>query len=102
MESSATSQDLIRQLQQAIQSQIAQSPFLRQSPVIVQNAGVVPSLAVGNTQLQAAMQSTSNCGVTPGAKPPLEYSYTNPSKKSDVIVRQLNRFKSKFKSVRKT
>ena len=104
MESSATSQDLIRQLQQAIQSQIAQSPLLRQSPVIVQNAGVIPGLAVGNTQLQAAMQSTSNCGVTAGANPPLEYSYKvkiiNPSKKSDVIVRQLNRVKSKFKSVR--
>ena len=108
-----TTKEVIRQLQQVIQTQqlqvAAQSRF---HPVIgvqsVQNAAVVGPGASNTQGVVHNIPSTSGTGDTGAAtKPPspdFDFSYKvkiiNPNKKSDVVVRQLNRLKSKFKSVR--
>ena len=108
-----TTQEVIRQLQQVIQTQqlqvAAQSRF---HPVIgvqsMQNAAVVGPGASNTQGVVHNIPSTSGTGDTGAAtKPPspdFDFSYKvkiiNPNKKSDVVVRQLNRLKSKFKSVR--
>ncbi len=91
-------QDIIRQLQRAIQLG-GQSHASAQQP----QAPTAP-VSVSIQQRQRQNVGPASTPMTPGAGATLpEYSYKvkviNPSKKTDVIVRQLNRLSSKFASV---
>ena len=102
--SDAATQDLLRQLQQAIQlgglTRVSQQPPALPVPVMVQQR----QSSSGNVGLTPVTQAVVqiNSGAETNTSTPV-YSYKvkiiNPNKKSDVIVRQLNRFSSKFESV---
>ena len=96
--SDAAAQDLLRQLQQAIQlsglTRVSQQPPALPVPVMVQQR----QSSSGNVVY------SGRCADNSGAETNTPvYSYKvkiiNPNKKSDVIVRQLNRFSSKFESI---
>ena len=91
--------DVIRQLQQAIL--LTQSRD--QQPLTVPMVNVQTSNQnVGLTPVNPRPIATGTAGAA-AQKPTPEYSYKvkiiNPNKKSDVVVRQLNRFTSEFKAV---
>ena len=103
--SDAAAQDLLRQLQQAIQlgglKRVSKQPPALPVPVMVQQR----QSSSGNVALTPVTQAVVqiNSGAETNTSTPV-YSYKvkiiNPNKKSDVIVRQLNPFSSKFESVR--